>query len=66
MTGRETGRKTRSYGLWVLVVVGPLSWRSAIGLPPKPSAHQRRVPEQEAEMLEGVVVVVVVVMVVLV
>lgn len=41
------------------LVAGPLSWRSAIGLPPKPSAHQRRVPEQEAEMLVVVIVSVV-------
>lgn len=34
----------------------PLSWRSAIGLPPKPSAHERRGPEQEAEMLVVVLV----------
>lgn len=66
MTGRETGRKTKSCGLWVLVVVGPLSWRSAIGLPPKPSAHQRRVPEQEAEMLVVLLVVVMVVVMVVV
>lgn len=38
------------------LVVSPLSWRSAIGLPSKPSAHQRRVPEQEAEMLVVVIV----------
>lgn len=41
------------------LVAGPLSWSSAIGLPPKPSAHQRRVPEQEAQMLVVVIVSVV-------
>lgn len=44
----------------------PLSWRSAIGLPPKPSGHQRRVPGQEAEMLAVLAVVVAVVVVVVV
>lgn len=57
MAGRDTLSKDKILQPFGLVAGLPRSWRSARRLPPKPSAHQCRVPEQEAEMLVVVVIV---------